>query len=487
MPKKKLKELKERNKLLINSLHSFLGYILPILVGIATTPLLINGLGKERFGILALIWMIIGYFSIFDLGLGRALTQLVAERIGKGNLEDVPSVFWTATLLMLLLGLLGSITLTILSPWLIYSVLKIPPYLQQETLKACLLLACSLPIITSSTGFIGFLSAFQKYELINLIKIPLGILMFMGPLGVINYKQDLFIIAIVLLSIRFCSWIYSFIWCVRIFPQLGPSIKFSREQIANLIGFGSCFVIGTFSSMTAVTYYVTPYDAITKLWIIPTAIVNVLFPEFSTRHAAGNIESKSLLRNSIKYSIILIFPIGIIIISQADLLLYLWLGSDFSKKSNLILQILTISVCINSLAYFPFTFLQGIGKPKVTAKIHILEFPIYFITLLIFMKYWGIHGAALAWLLRGILDNILLFFTCNSYNKDPFLLKNVFIFSTFFGIISFSIIAIGKLFDRVEINLLMMAFSEILFFILVWRVLLNAEEKKKIILSTRRR
>lgn len=496
MLKNNPKKTKINNKLLQNSLHSLLGYVLPILVGIATTPALINGLGKDRFGILTLIWMIIGYFSIFDLGLGRALTQLVADRIGKEELEDIPSVFWTATILMLLLGVLGSTVLAILSPMLIFNILNIPLYLQQETLKACLLLAISLPIITSSTGFIGFLSAFQKYEIINLIKVPLGIMMFVGPLAALSYKQDLFLIAVVLFLVRLIGWIYSFMWCAKIFPQLRLNIKFSKKQIHSLIGFGSWmtvsniinpllayldrFVIGTFSSMTAVTYYVTPYDAVTKLWIIPTAIVNVLFPEFSTRHASGNLDTKELLRNSVKYSIILIFPIGIIIISLAKPLLNLWLGADFAEKSNLILQILTISVCINSLAYFPFTFIQGIGKPEVTAKIHLLEFPLYLVLLLVLTRKLGIYGASLAWLARGILDNFLLFFACNFYNKDSVFLKKVLIFSIFFSIISSTIIFIDKFSDGPEILFLTMIISEILFFVLAWQLLLSSEEKKKV-------
>ena len=63
-----------------NVAWNFLGHGLPLLVGLATIPLLIDGLGVERFGILVLAWMIIGYFSL--LGLPRALTKLVAENLG---------------------------------------------------------------------------------------------------------------------------------------------------------------------------------------------------------------------------------------------------------------------------------------------------------------------------------------------------------------------------------------------------------------------
>ena len=45
-------------------------------------PILVDGLGTARFGVLTLAWAVIGYAQVFDLGIGRALTKLTAERIG---------------------------------------------------------------------------------------------------------------------------------------------------------------------------------------------------------------------------------------------------------------------------------------------------------------------------------------------------------------------------------------------------------------------
>jgi len=59
-------------------------------VAILATPVLIRGLGTERFGILTLIWVMIGYLSLFDLGIGSALTKLVADKLGEGKEEQIP-------------------------------------------------------------------------------------------------------------------------------------------------------------------------------------------------------------------------------------------------------------------------------------------------------------------------------------------------------------------------------------------------------------
>ncbi len=68
-----------------NSFWNFLGQVVPLMAAIFSIPLLIKGLGTDRFGLLTLAWIVIGYFNLFDLGLGRALTKLVSEKLGGGR------------------------------------------------------------------------------------------------------------------------------------------------------------------------------------------------------------------------------------------------------------------------------------------------------------------------------------------------------------------------------------------------------------------
>src|SRR5215472_10790399 len=82
-----------------NSVWNLIGFVVPMLVAVFCIPILIRGLGKERFGVLTLAWALIGYASLFDLGLGRALTQFAARKLGLGNEDEIPSLVWTSLLL----------------------------------------------------------------------------------------------------------------------------------------------------------------------------------------------------------------------------------------------------------------------------------------------------------------------------------------------------------------------------------------------------
>ena len=166
-----------------NTVWNLIGLGAPLLVAFFAIPVLIRTLGKPRFGVLTLAWMVVGYFSLFDLGLGRALVKLVAEKLGDGKESEVPALVGTALVLMAGLGIIGIAIAAGFSPWLVHMALKIPPGLQAESLNAFYLLAISIPIIISTAGFRSVLEAYQRFDLTNAVRIPLGIFTFIGTAG----------------------------------------------------------------------------------------------------------------------------------------------------------------------------------------------------------------------------------------------------------------------------------------------------------------
>jgi O-antigen/teichoic acid export membrane protein len=100
-------------KLVKNTFYNLMGYSVPLLFAILFIPLLINGLGKERFGLLSLSWVVIGYFSFFDFGIGKSVTKVIAEKIGNKESQDIPKIFWNSlsflfwiSVIVMLIGLL---------------------------------------------------------------------------------------------------------------------------------------------------------------------------------------------------------------------------------------------------------------------------------------------------------------------------------------------------------------------------------------------
>ena len=71
-----------------NTALNIVGQVIPLVVGVVATPYTIRHLGPERFGILSLAWIIVGYFALFDLGIGPATTKFVAELLGQTGRID---------------------------------------------------------------------------------------------------------------------------------------------------------------------------------------------------------------------------------------------------------------------------------------------------------------------------------------------------------------------------------------------------------------
>jgi O-antigen/teichoic acid export membrane protein len=158
-----------------------------------------------------------------------------------------------------------------------------------------------------------------------------------------------------------------------------------------------------------VGYYSAPFEMVTRLWLFGISLVATLFPMFSSLGVERPREAfQGIMTPSLGYLALVLGPIVIVVIAFARELLSLWLGNEFSQQGTLALQILAIGVLVNSLAFLPFSLIQGIGRPDVTAKLHLLELPFYVVLSWGLVARWGVTGAALAWCLRVSADALLL-------------------------------------------------------------------------------
>ena len=406
---------------------NFIGQIVPLAVGIVTLPFIVRGLGPERFGILSLAWVVLGYFAVFDLGLGRATTKFVAEALGRGEETQVPRLVWTAVATQAMWGAIGALAMAGITPMLMQHLLKIPLELIDEAKLTFYILAFSVPVVLVSGSFRGVLEAYQRFDLVNVVRVPTSVLTFiLSLIGVLLGLGLPGIVALILIA-----RIGALISFIALDFHIAPGLKIVKGSflfLYRLLKYGGWitvtsiikpiliyldrFLIGALLSVDAVAYYSAPYEAVSRLTIIPASLTMALFPAFSSleglddRHRIG-----LLLARSIKYIFITLGPIVLVIMLFAKELLQIWLGVDFAIKGAAVLQIIAIGVLINSFAYVPSTLLNSAGRPDIPAKIHLLELPIYVGIAWFLISRWGIVGAAGAWSLRIVLDTFLLFGT----------------------------------------------------------------------------
>jgi O-antigen/teichoic acid export membrane protein len=425
--------LLSRKTLAKNSLINLAGFALPLAVGLVTIPLIVRGFGVERFGLLTLAWAIIGYFSLFDLGIGRAITQLTAERLGNSPAKDVAKLVWTGLFLMSLFALAGAMMTAILAPWFVSSVLNVTEALRGEATWAFIMLAVAIPAVVLSAGLAGVLAAKQRFDVINALRIPMGMMIFLVPLAVLPFSVSVAYVCAGLMLVRIVFLFLHAAACLHVFPSMRTHVGLARSEIKKLLNFGGWmtvtnivgpfmmymdrFVIGAALSISAVTYYVTPYEMVTRLLAIPAALMAVLFPAFAASRSSMH-HAATLYSMGGRAILGVLAPIVLVIVVFAEEGLRVWLGDAFSQQSTPILQWLAIGVFLNSYAQVPFTFVQGAGRADITAKLHLVELPVYIALLFWLLSAQGIVGVAIAWLLRAALDAALLTLIAHEIAKD---------------------------------------------------------------------
>lgn len=407
-----------------NTLWNLAGLVAPMVAAIVSIPLLIRGLGVDGFGVLSLAWVWVGYFSLFDLGLARALTKLVSDNLGAEEVEEVPALVWTALALLLGVGIVGTGLTLAVTPWAVQQALRIPSQMSGETVAAFRVMALAVPAVTTTAALRGLLEANQRFGLVNALKVPLGVFNYAGPALTLLLSRRVDVVVAVLAASRYVALVAHLMLCWRVLPHQLRPVRFRPDRLRSLLSFGGWmtvsnvisplmvyfdrFAIGAGLSLAAVSFYVTPYEMITKLWVIPGALVGVLFPAFSASLTTDRTRATRLLDKGMRYVFLATFPVTLATATLGHLVLRVWVGEEMAARGTAVLQWLSAGVFVNGLAAVPFAFLHGAGRPDLTAKLHLIELPLYAGLLWWAVVQFGVVGAAVAWTARVALDTVAI-------------------------------------------------------------------------------
>ena len=471
-----------------NTAYNLLGYGIPLLFALFTIPLLIKDLGIERFGILNLAWIVIGYFSFFDFGIGKGLTKIIAEKIGLNQTEHIPRIFWTSLFLMLALSFLIAIVLSFFVPALV-AMFNISSKMQLEAVNTFYILTFAIPIVSTTAGLRGVLEAYQRFDIVNIMRVFLGMFTFLGPLLVLIFVNSLFWIVLFLVLIRIIIWILYLIQSFRVdksirneivfdLSSIKPLLKFSIWiTIANIVGpfiiYSDRFLIGALVSAAAIAYYATPYEIVSKLLIIPSALSVVLFPVFSASFFSNPETSKKIFLRGAKFIFIILYPIVFFIVMFSYEIIELWISKDFAVKSSFTMQLLAIGILMNSISLIPNNFLQGIGKPKIPTLINLIELPFYLFVMWFSVQTAGIKGAATAYLIMATIDAALMYIMANKY----FIIKYESKVSFFTLGLLITLLLFPFFIKYLFLKIIIISLFFLLFIIITWKYYLSSNEK----------
>jgi O-antigen/teichoic acid export membrane protein len=415
-----------------NTLWNLIGVAVPVSVGLALTPTVWNSLGPDRFGILTLIWALVGYLSLFDLGTGRALTYevrlLIDGRTYKTDDLVITCLAGVAT--AVLVGSFGFIAMYVVAE-------NLPRWVNMSQIflddaKASLVL-CAFAVIPTTIGAAqrGILEGAGRFGLSNAIKIFTGTVLFAAPFiaAVSNIDRALALTAEILLYSRIFAVVVLFCFFAIKYRGLNKAAKIKASSMfENILGksksmlgygswvtvtgvvgpimvFGDRFFVSTFVGTEALAYYAVCQEFIVRLLVIPNAFFGALLPELVGSDKA-RIEKK--YQRAFRLNLVAMASFCGLSSLAAYPAMTLWMGADFADRSLAITFILVLGVFFNSLAQAPYTLCLARGRPDLVAKLHALELALYIPALYFLLHWFGIIGAAVAWSVRALCDFLAL-------------------------------------------------------------------------------
>lgn len=402
--------------------YTLAGAGVPAVIALAAIPRIASGLGPERFGVLILAWTAIGYAAFLQLGLGRAVARHASADRRQDSRVLAP-VVWTALAISGALGAAAAGALFFFAASVARGI-HVPPAMVDEAASAFRLLALALPFTVTAPVLGGVLEARRRFGLVNAVAMPTAALTYLGPVAALAVAPGLVPVVGVLCAARLASWCALAALCVREIPRLRTP-RTHRRLVKPLLAYGGWatvsaivspllvyldrFVVAAMASAAAAAYYGTGQEVALRLGIASGAVVTVLFPAFAAVPRRNGARLGQLLERGVAAVALLVLPLSLLLAAFAGDLLRLWVGPEYAAEGEAVLAWLAAGLLVNGLAKVPSTLLQAVGRPDLTAWLHLAELPLFVAVLGAFVWRWGIEGAAVAWLARVSVDCVALF------------------------------------------------------------------------------
>lgn len=412
-----------------NTLLNAVGMLAPVVVALATIPLFLDAIGTARYGVLSVAWLLLGYFGVFNLGLGRATGNQIAK-LREAPVEERQRVFWTALALNGGLGVVGGGCLLLVGYPLVRDVLTLSAELRSELLHGLPWLALGVPFLTVSMVCIGALEGLERFGAVNAIEVATMAVYQLAPLGVAYaITPSLTWLVAAATCAPIVGALLALGACARLLPLEGrPRLDSSSagtlfryggwvtvsDVVGPLLTVLDRFVIGSVLGPRAVTNYTVPLNLVARLAVVPRSLARSLFPRLSFLTAG---EARVVARDATRALAVVITPLVVVAIVAVEPFLRVWVGESVARHGAPVGEIVLVGVWFNSLAFMPYTFLQACGRPDLPAKFHLVELPPYLLGLWLALTVGGIEGAAAVWTLRVTADAGLLAVASRLYGR----------------------------------------------------------------------
>lgn len=506
----------EANQRKVGAILSYLVIGINMIIGIAYTPFLIRMLGQSEYGLYSIVYSVISYLTVMDMGFGNAIIIYTSRYINQNDKEKQDKLHGMFFAIYCIIGVLAAILGIIL--YFNVNVLFGKSMTAIEMSKAktmMLILTFNLAITFPLSIFGNIIVAHEKFIINKIIKIIQILLqpLLMIPLLFMGYKAIAMVVVITIANIV-CLTLNTIVCIKKLDVKLkfkGFELKLLKEifaysffiflnQIIDKVNWSlDQFILGSIAGTVATAIYSVAGQLNTMYMNFSTAISNVMLPKI-TKMEDNNASDKEftdvfIQTGRIQYILMALIITGFVLFGQN--FINWWAGPGY-ESAYIIACILMIPITIPLIQNIGLSILQAKNLYKYRTMIF---FGIAILNVIISIPltriYSGIGaaiGTAISLILgQGIILNIYYHkkvgINMIEFWKNILKMSVPIMFTIIFGIIlNKTIISNSILVLGIKIIL-----YSIVYFILMWMFGMNNYEKgllekpmKKILVKVRR-
>jgi O-antigen/teichoic acid export membrane protein len=400
-----------------NVLWNWAGIVVQMLVGVVVAPFLIRRLGEENYGIWIIIGSLTGYFGLLELGVRASMGRHIAFHLAKADADGVNAILNTAVAaLCATAGVIAALTLGFVIAF--SHIFQIPPDQVRPAQIALLLVGLNLAVTFPIAVFDSVLWALQRFDLINLIEIPISALRMAAVFYFIPRGYGLIALAVIAIATSVAGAAIKMLLSFKVEPRLRLSAHYVSPPAARQIySFGvwsfllsmarrtraylSPLLIGAILSVQVVTLYSLAARLIGYASQFLVASTGVLTPVATALHAQDQTaQQKRLFLEGGKYCTAIALYFMLLFVFLGRPFITLWVGPHLAPAASL-LNILVVGEVIPMSQWVTYSMILAMARHKLSAIVALLEVAAMVALMLILVRPMGLTGVCIAIALAG--------------------------------------------------------------------------------------
>lgn len=405
---------------------SYVSIILATLVQLIYTPFLIRMLGQSEYGLYSLVYSIIGYLTVLDLGFGNAIVVYTSKYRAQKKYDEEKKLHGMFFVIFCIIGVIAMLAGIILYFNVEPLFSKTMTSIEIEKAKIMMLiLTFNLGITFIFNIYSSIISAYEKFTFQKIMTILNTILkpLFMIPLLFLGFKS--ITMCVIVTIVNTLIMLSNYIYCKN---KLNIKIKFQgfdKKLFKEIFGYSffiflgvivdkinwsvDQFVLGAVSGTIAVSVYSVASQINTLFVNLSTAVSNVMLPKIS-KMVAKDATTEELTNELIKvgriqYYIIFLLASGLTLFGKEFILT--WVGKEY-LESYYVALLLIIPVCFPLIQNLGLSIMQAMNKYKFKSiSTFVMSIFNIFISIYLAGKF-GAIGAALGTTIALVICNIIL-------------------------------------------------------------------------------